>query len=105
MFKSTRGRLSNSLCEHLYFPRTESHVNKMRSTSYEVNLFNHVLFRNDFSFSFRLHGKIDDVIANESISYSSHMYYINCFMHIISKYCFPPKLNMRIPPFSYQENM
>ena len=38
-------------------------------------------------------------------SISSYMYYVKCFMQIISKYNLPPKLNMRIPPILYQENM
>ena len=35
----------------------------------------------------------------------SYMYYVKCFMQIISNYNLPPKLNMRIPPIFYQENM
>ena len=37
-------------------------------------------------------------------SISSYMYYVKCFMQIISKHNLPPKLNMRIPPIFYQEN-
>ena len=77
----TCGRLSNSLCVHfLIFPKLKLCNNRRSSTSYEAKFFNYALFRNYFFFTFRLQGKNDDVLANESISWINIFIYVLCKM-------------------------